>query len=90
MQEALYHGFWFRAQKVLAILEGIYVDKCSLLLCDSGGIDEICGNVFIPFLGPCDFLEQWSQGVSMSRHQNICAPLCRALDDEHPVRCLST
>ena len=30
VQEALYHGFWFRAQKVLAIWEEIYVDKCSL------------------------------------------------------------
>ena len=62
------------------------VDLCYMILEESMKFVEM----YLFLLTPCDFLQQWSQGVSMSRHQNICAHLCRALDDEHPVRCLST
>ena len=34
--------------------------------------------MYLFLLTPCDFLQQWSQGVSMSRDQNICAHLCWA------------
>ena len=62
------------------------VDLCYMILEESMKFVEM----YLFLLTPCDFLQQWSQGVSMSRHQNICAHLCQAWDDEHPMRCLST
>ena len=62
------------------------VDLCYIILEESMKFVEM----YLFLLTPCDFLQQWSQGVSISRHQNICAHLCRVLDGERPVSCLST